>query len=458
MRPDELESSEFYTRRWRNFPTLLIWPITLLIVLSCIFAFFAKKQLMIRATGQITAIKPLNVIQSTSSNAISIINLQEGQRVKKGDSLIRYQDGNTDVQIKLLKVQKHNMQQRLKAIDLLIQGEQTNSDTFSEADEFGYSNLLRDYLNRRASTQAEANIANKRVADDNVTEEKTTNTINSLLNQYKAKISDVNIAISAIENGKSVDKSNENYNIYETYVSQSKDVGGDNSSTLRNQTILTLQQQRETYQSTLDNYLLQQAGETGAKDPTQVQAQGTASLEDLQQSSLASEEKEQANLAESLETIKAKLSVYQTQNEDNVLKARETGVVHREANFSNVKYCPRGTVIGEIFPELKKSKEIGVEAFVSGADAANLKVGEKVTFHLPAHAPKQLSISGRIKSIDSAATQSKNGNAFRVLSDVSVQKDQQKDLRYNLQGPVYFVTGEKTYFDYYKDRLLNQSD
>lgn len=96
-----LESSEFYNKRFSNFATLVVIPIALLVSLLVIFSFFAHKQIVVKTTGELTANRPLAVIQSTSSNRVVFNELIEGRQVHVGQQLVKFDDVKETSQIKL---------------------------------------------------------------------------------------------------------------------------------------------------------------------------------------------------------------------------------------------------------------------------------------------------------------------------------------------------------------------
>ncbi len=70
-------------------------------------------------------------------------------------------------------------------------------------------------------------------------------------------------------------------------------------------------------------------------------------------------------------------------------------------------------------------------------------------------ANKQMILTSQISSIDANATQTKQGNFFKVECEMAVSKDQAKKLRYGLEGKFVMVTGQKTYFSYYMEKFFN---
>lgn len=144
-----LESSEFYSARFRNFSTMIIIPFTILLLAVVIFSFFGKKEITIQGAGTLEALGNNPVIQSTVNSPIEKNYLKEGKYVKKGDTLLVYNNVSIQDKGKLYNSQKEILDRQLAALNLLKQGVQDNHDSFGEDDEFGYRNDLKSYLQQR---------------------------------------------------------------------------------------------------------------------------------------------------------------------------------------------------------------------------------------------------------------------------------------------------------------------
>lgn len=144
-----LESSEFYSARFRNFSTMIIIPFTILLLAVVIFSFFGKKEITIQGAGTLEALGNNPVIQSTVNSPIEKNYLKEGKYVKKGDTLLVYNNVSIQDKGKLYNSQKEILDRQLAVLNLLKQGVQDNHDSFGEDDEFGYRNDLKSYLQQR---------------------------------------------------------------------------------------------------------------------------------------------------------------------------------------------------------------------------------------------------------------------------------------------------------------------
>lgn len=65
-----------------------------------------------------------------------------------------------------------------------------------------------------------------------------------------------------------------------------------------------------------------------------------------------------------------------------------------------------------------------------------------------------INIKGKINKIANSATQTKDGNFFEITARANVDKKDSTHLQYGLQGKTISVIGKKTFFNYYKDKLL----
>ena len=99
MKPEFLESAEFYNRRYHNFSSRVIVPMSLLLVFLLGFATFAEKEISLSTRATVEPSRILANIQSTSNNRILVNHLEENKLVKKGELLVQYQEGGASCSI-----------------------------------------------------------------------------------------------------------------------------------------------------------------------------------------------------------------------------------------------------------------------------------------------------------------------------------------------------------------------
>lgn len=104
MNPKLFQSAEFYHRRYHNFATLLVLPMTAFVLFLLLFSLIGKKEITVTSVGSLRPTKIIDVVQSTSNNTVLVNHLSENKTVKKGDLLIQYSDKLEESQIKAIQL------------------------------------------------------------------------------------------------------------------------------------------------------------------------------------------------------------------------------------------------------------------------------------------------------------------------------------------------------------------
>lgn len=92
MHLEFLESAEFYNRRYHNFSSRVIFPMSLLVVFTFGFAMFAEKEISLSSKATVEPSRIIANIQSTSNRRMVVNYLEENKQVQRGDLLIQYQE------------------------------------------------------------------------------------------------------------------------------------------------------------------------------------------------------------------------------------------------------------------------------------------------------------------------------------------------------------------------------
>lgn len=91
MHLDFLESAEFYNRRYHNFSSRVIFPMSLLVVFMFGFAMFAEKEISLSSKATVEPSRIIANIQSTSNRRMVVNYLEENKQVQRGDLLVQYE-------------------------------------------------------------------------------------------------------------------------------------------------------------------------------------------------------------------------------------------------------------------------------------------------------------------------------------------------------------------------------
>ena len=87
-----LESAEFYNRRYHNFSSRVIFPMSLLVVFMFGFALFAEKEISLSSKATVEPSRIIANIQSSSNRRMVINYLEDNKQVQQGDLLVQYQE------------------------------------------------------------------------------------------------------------------------------------------------------------------------------------------------------------------------------------------------------------------------------------------------------------------------------------------------------------------------------
>ena len=98
MHLEFLESAEFYNRRYHNFSSRVIFPMSLLVVFTFGFAMFAEKEISLSSKATVEPSRIIANIQSTSNRRMVVNYLEENKQVQRGDLLVQYQEAGDVIQ------------------------------------------------------------------------------------------------------------------------------------------------------------------------------------------------------------------------------------------------------------------------------------------------------------------------------------------------------------------------
>ncbi|MFC3932586.1 HlyD family efflux transporter periplasmic adaptor subunit [Streptococcus dentapri] len=140
------------------------------------------------------------------------------------------------------------------------------------------------------------------------------------------------------------------------------------------------------------------------------------------------------------------------------ISASQDGVIHTNPKYEGANLVPQGTEIAQLYPDIKKTKQVLITYYVSSDDVVSMKKGQTTRLSLEKKGNEKVSIKGKINNVASSATTTKEGNVFKVTAKVKLSKEDSKFLKYGMQGNTVTVVAKKTYFNYFKDKLLHKLD
>ena len=98
MHKEFLESAEFYNRRYHNFSSRVILPMSFLIVFLFGFSVFVEKEISLSSKATVEPSRIISNIQSASNQRMVVNHMEENKRVQRGELLVQYQKIGDEIQ------------------------------------------------------------------------------------------------------------------------------------------------------------------------------------------------------------------------------------------------------------------------------------------------------------------------------------------------------------------------
>ena len=450
MNPKLFKSAEFYQRRYHNFATLLIVPLVLLLSFLLIFSLFAQKEITVTSRGEITPTQVIASIQSTSNNTITTNNLSNNQSVKKDDVVIKYAETMEKSQKQALETQLATLNRQKTAIETLKESLSQGNNLFTGEDEFGYINTFNNFITQSQDIELGISKTNAEVNNQLALAGNTATAIEKQINNIYKQIAEYEELSQAITNkSSSLSASNPHKATLNSYLVQSQQ---QSQQGLDEQYLSQINQSISSLKSSISSLNIQRAG-TGSV-ATYDSSLGTK-VEVLRTQFLQSASQQLTTVETQITELTAQLGQVNVNFEHNTIKAPGTGIIHLNSEFDGKTLIPNGSEIAQIYPNIQETKEVLITYYVTSEYVPLLKEEQVARLKLEKIGNQSITIIGKIHSIDRTATKTEQGNLFKVTALAQLTDKDSNIIQYGLQGQVTSIIDKKTYFDYYKDKILN---
>lgn len=450
-----LESTEFYNKRYHNFSTLVIFPILIIIIAIIIYSVLGKRELVITANAEVIPSKIIERIQSSSEYDIVENYLQENKVVEKGETLLVYNHSQDEIQVELLKYQLETVTNQIEQIQLFKQGIENGTQTFEIEDTFGYSQNLNDYFAQIDVLRQDTSKEHQTVDNQNDAIYETRQTIESAIAETNDKLGEYQELKNLITNDmndKQLSQGNSLWGVYETYSEQITE-NEEQSKVLKKQYLSEIETNIQQLDSAANTLEAQKAG-AGAYIAKSTSLE--SKIESFKSEKLASIVKEITALEATKKELETKLEFENQLVDKAVIVAKENGILHLNNEVVGMSKVATGTVIAEIYPSLQESATVYLEIYIPTTDMIGIRLGQRVQMVSSQKSEKPLILTGNVKEIATSPTRTEQGNYFKTIAEVELSKEQADSIQYGFQGKVTIITGEKTFFNYYKDKILNK--
>lgn len=152
------DHSSVYSQQHQKFYRWVLYPVILFLLLGSLFLFFAKKEVVVRVSAQLTATK-IDKLQVPLEANIKVNNLKENKDVKKGEVLVTFDTSILQNEKEQFEQENTSLEEQKKAAQLFIESIAKEQNLFEDDDEFGYSNQLKSLLLEKETQNTEQVLA-----------------------------------------------------------------------------------------------------------------------------------------------------------------------------------------------------------------------------------------------------------------------------------------------------------
>lgn len=438
MNPNLFQSSEFYRRRYQNFATLLIYPLLLLVGFLVIFSLIAKKEISVSTVGEITPTSVIASIQSTSDNPLSSHQLKENNIVKKGDLLLSYSETMDESQKTALETQLASAKRQKIGLETLKASLKQGVNFFIDdgVDEFGYLNTYNSFMLKVKELEPEVTPS----------QPYTTQPYPNQSPQQDIGIPSQEPQVPSTPNNQPDIVTGIQGQLPQMPSTQSPQSAISTVSSA-NVTLLNLTNNKSVQSdaSTEEGLMLTENASSNAQSQIDI----------LRTEYIQKTDDQLTAIANQIAELEGKLQQADVQVQNNTIKAPQDGIVYLLKSLSKTNIIPKGTEIAQILPDMNQTKKVMITYYINSNDIATIKRGQSVRLRLDKISNQDIVLLGKVKAIDATSTETKEGNLFKVKAQAKISEADSRILKYGMQGRVTSIIGKKTFFNYYKDKILN---
>lgn len=436
MNPNLFQSAEFYRRRYQNFATLLIYPLLLLVGFLGLFSLVAKKEISVSTIGEITPTSVIASIQSTSDNPLSSHHLEENKVVKKDDVLLNYSETMDESQKTALETQLASAKRQKIGLETLKASLKQGVNFFIDdgVDEFGYLNTYNSFMLKVKEL-----------------EPKTTPSQPYGNYPYPSQTPQQDQGIQVPQTPNLPSSQPE---VATGIQEQPPQIPSQQAPQTAMTSFRSARGKLLTYHTPKST--IEEIHSRGKFILTENASQnGQSQIDILRTEYIQKTDDQLTTVTNQIAELEGKLQQADVQVQNNTIKAPQDGIVHLLRHLSKTSIIPKGTEIAQILPDMSKTRKVTITYYVNSSDIATIKKGQTVRLRLDKVSNQDLVVIGKVRAIDASSTETKEGNLFKVKAQAKISETDSRILKYGMQGRVTSIIGKKTFFNYYKDKILN---
>lgn len=136
---------------------------------------------------------------------------------------------------------------------------------------------------------------------------------------------------------------------------------------------------------------------------------------------------------------KVKLTTYKA------VKSKQDAIVHLDDKKEEV---------GHLLPKIKRNNKLQLVTYFPGNKISIIKRGQTMYFNISNSQGTTTRLIGKVQNVAVYPVNIHNQSLYEVIGEVNAKNV--SVLRYGMQGDITVITGQTTYFEYWKSKLLDK--
>ncbi|MDC0800703.1 HlyD family efflux transporter periplasmic adaptor subunit [Clostridium paraputrificum] len=461
---DITDSREVMQSKPQGFSTYMTYIILALLTILIIWSLIAHKEISVKASG---VVRPSNNVTNIASGVmgnITKLNVNDGDKVKKGDILLVVNGDEYVLQRDILQESLDRKNKELEALDKLKESVLDGKNRFDLSND-----LQKDYykkyqiyldnlnsgnsqgvLNEKQKLEIESNISNLDLLKKAISEGKNYFTEGSTFYyQYK----DYEIVIN---NYKDVIKSyGDNITKLQQEINDSNKEEVEKEINILKKNISNSNEELKKYKNTTMMNISSEIDQNNSK-LNQLQVTTTSTYKEQYLSSI---ESNISSMQSSIDDINMNLKVINEKIDSTSIKAPCDGIVNMISQVKIGDFIQNGTEIASIVPE--NNSDFNIEVYIDNQSFGEIEEGQDVVIELVSLPGREYGyIKSNLKdiSVDAKISQEKGTSYYTAncpIGETSLKnrKGESINIKNGMLAEVRIVSREASYLRYFLEKI-----
>ena len=476
---DLTDSREMYRSKPHSFVWVFTYIIICLVIAAILWAGFGKKEIVIKASGQVRPEAGISTVNNIVAGEIASINYKQGMTVKAGDILYIIKHDTLLMEKEAYNSRLADLRKELANLNMYRKSIVSGTNEFDKDSEPVYYEKVRKLLMDIHYIQSDTNYKMKKLK-----EERSIN--NSQLSEYQTELACLRNYIKSLDDNKNYlvnsgeierrySQKYENYlisrkDIERKFEQQSNEINNDKDkeSAIKKLYINERQAASDLMDNLTNNInLLKLNMALGEAELNTISDSTGNNINNINysvaertksQEIIATDEKIK-NISDNIATVEQNIKKLQLDMDSAIVRANIDGVVNVLSQIYEGDFVTSGREILTVIPDNNSSFTIQIH--INNQDIGEINIGDAVKYSFAALPYREYGqVTGRITSISQDSIFDKNtGQSFYTVeatipnTKLFTKAGKQGEVKVGMLCEANIVTKQQSYLEYFLEKV-----